>query len=501
MSKKVKHTLTKKHEAQAAASGSPQTLQEKNPILAVSIRFLALLMVLLVALVITDKRKYFEADNRNNHTIRKWNSLYRLTEQHNMDILLIGNSHLYTGINPKNLSTAMGANAFILAAPGTSIADSYFGLLEALELCKPSLVVVETYGINDFDPYELTGADLSDQFKSFSTRRNVGIKLKSTPKLFSFDEYIYAWSNTIRNHDYLLTNMEQIRRNIKKQNDPDTNREDELYLGRFIRFTTGLEEDILTRYREEGPRVDGKEYTYSSYAELYVDKLVNLCKKEGIELIFLTLPMYYQHIADYDVWRDKLAEILDRYPNKWINLQSPYDFDKYTPIAFENTYNSNQHMTYQGSLMATYDLAEFIRDELDLSLPERYKDVSWHRLFYGQEGYFENFRPVPEDPYNKLLAENVRLVNTELAELQLLTNNRESRKILAKVDRSVFSDVDPDSCRLDLIVTYKQGDAVLETPVTLQYDKLHKPFDRALFFQNISPVDITGVAGGALNCN
>ena len=70
---------------------------------------------------------------------KKWDSFYEFIGKNNVDVLLLGNSHLYSGINPKNLSAALGVNAFILASPGTNIADTYFGLKEALKKTKPNL--------------------------------------------------------------------------------------------------------------------------------------------------------------------------------------------------------------------------------------------------------------------------------------------------------------------------------------------------------------------------
>ena len=121
-----------------------------------------------------------------------------------MDILLMGNSHLYSGINPKNLSNTLGCNAFILASPGTNIADSYYGLKEALKRTDAKLVVIETYCINNFNPYKLKEGSLSDQFKSFYSRRDFRTKLTSMPLLFNSDNYLFAWSNTLRNHDFFL---------------------------------------------------------------------------------------------------------------------------------------------------------------------------------------------------------------------------------------------------------------------------------------------------------
>ena len=149
------------------------------------IKLAGLFAFFIILIAYSDYKGYFNPDLKNNHTLKKWNSFYEFTKTNNVDILLLGNSHLYTGINPKNLSLALGANAFILASPGTNVSDSYWSLKEALKSCDPKVVIIETYGINGFNPYQLEAGSLSDQFKSFSARKDFVTKLESTPYLFS----------------------------------------------------------------------------------------------------------------------------------------------------------------------------------------------------------------------------------------------------------------------------------------------------------------------------
>ena len=47
----------------------------------------------------------------------------------------------------------------------------------------------------------------------------------------------------------------------------------------------------------------------------------------------------HKHIKDYSVWKANLAEILDKYENKWQDMQDPYSYSDFTEICFENTYN------------------------------------------------------------------------------------------------------------------------------------------------------------------
>ena len=470
-----------------------------NPLAEVTIKFTILAVIIGMAIMYADKKGFFNPDETNNHTLRKWDSFYELTsKQTTIDIMLFGNSHLYTGINPKNLSLALGVNAFIYASPGTSIADSYYCLKEAVKECKPKLVVMETFGMNDFNPYQLKGSHLSDQMKSFSARRDFETKICSTPCLFSVDNYFYAWSTTIRNHDYLFTNWKQLKKN-RKIRSKTPKKENKLYLGRYVRFRSGIAQEVLKRYKKEGAPVKGNEYTYSKYTEMYVEKIVEFCNKEGIELIFLTLPMYEKHISDYHIWQTELAKVLNRYPNKWLNLQKMPECKDFGVFAFENTYRKNQHMTYNGSLLATYKLADFVNDSINVKLPERQKDIEWHKMFYGSEGYFENYTPSKNDKNNYQICHNQKLKNTILKSCIVLSNtNKKTKKIIAKLDKKTLKNIDFQNTKLRVLLKFHNNGKELVAPLDLLYDRFHQPKNECLYSSRIKPVDVKGIVDGAI---
>lgn len=481
-----KHIGKKGKAQQKKAVSEPQVMDQKRdrPIGRIMLKFMFLTVVLLTAIVISDKKGLFNADQRNDHTLRKWNSFYDFTKKYNADILLLGNSHLYTGINPKNLSIALGANAFILASPGTMVSDSYFSLKEALKRCKPSLVIIETYGIKTFNQYELEKGGLSDQLKSFAARKDLMTKLGSTPCLFASSNFIHAWSSTIRNHDYIFTNPEQLKANRELNKKKNVKENEELYLGRYVRFTTGIEEDIMKRYQDEGAPVDGNDYAYNKYTEKYVEKITTLCEKNGIAYMFLTLPMYHRHIKDYPVWKNRVAEIIDKYPVAWLDMQEPFRHELFTPICFENTYKLNQHMTYQGSMVASYMLANYIREEMDVALPNRKQEQQWHNLFYGDEGYFENNSPHPNDKRYVVLGKNQAFEDLTLSELMIFTNG-ESKTITAKVNRASLGQHDLSRSKVNLALSYVENGEIKATTIPLSYDWIHTPADNALYSQSI----------------
>lgn len=335
-----------------------------------------IVLILLVAGCIgfCDIQGYFEANN--GRLAKVWDSFYQFSAQYPIDILLVGNSHMYKSIQPSQLNANLGCYAFSITAPGIHIGETYFCLKEAVQQCKPTLVVVETCGITDFNPYDLTPLALSCQYSSFAKRRNIWDKIYSTPLLFTPFNYGYAWSNTLRNHHFLFKNRQQIEQNFFKQTDLSSTT---FYFGGDRVGAKKMTDSTLHLYDSLPAPIDGADYQYSDYAKKYVQKIIRLCKEEQIKLVFLTAPVYYKHVDNYEAWKEKLGELLLEKP--WLDLQYAYDYEAFTPNCFENIFEPNQHLTLDGAKIATEKLTQFIQNQLNIDLPTRKQDSLWQQLY------------------------------------------------------------------------------------------------------------------------
>lgn len=436
-----------------------------------------MLLIVVGCVAFTDWKGYFNPDYANDHTRRKWKAYYKFTKSNPIDIVLVGNSHLYTGINPENLSNALGANCFILASPGTTMTDVYYSLKEAISVSKPRVAVIETFGIDDYSSHEMEAGALSDQFKSFSARKNVGQKLASTPVIFHSRNYLAAWSNTVRNHNFIFSDQEQLKRNKELMKHPQPEPTG-LYLGRYIRFTSGLEPENLKKYEQGTIGFNSNNFTISDEAKKYVDKTIQLCKAHNIIPVFLTLPMYHKHFNDMERYTAKLAEVIAPYKPLWENQQTPYDYKAFTPDCFENTVSGNQHMTYYGSLISTYKLAHFMNAKLPGTLYDRSKDVSWKQLFYGSDGYFQNYHP-ENDGVSQLLAQNKQAAGLLVKEIALVPVMG-SKQLFLKADKKEFPfDAEKIKLRVVLDIDFK---GVKQTmPIELSYSRAYDAIHHFLF--------------------
>ena len=402
---------------------------------------------------IMDRVGIFKPDQSNFHEKRRWDSFYEFTKSNDVDVLLIGNSHLYTGINPNHLSCVLGANCFILAAPGTAIPDSYFTLKEGLTRCDPKVVVVETYGIKSSDIRKYTGGGLTLEFRSFYSRKNLIQKLLSTPFLFSPDNYLMAWSESVRGHDILFKDPKLVKKNLSGKNTYPKRRG--MDLGRFTTYTKGITEESDRQYDEKGPVVDGDSFRVNRESYDYVKKIEALCDKKGIKLVFLTLPMYYKHVKNYSSWHTIVSRVIGNGYHH-LDLQDPYDMELFTRDCFQNTRNVNQHMTAHGAFVADYKLADFLLDKAKVDLPDRSKSRDWRMMFYGEKGYFEHYTQEPGDTSSFMLCKDVDLGGVKVMD-SVFIPGEDSGWIYMRLDKK--SDLSRISGGMDmyLMVTLSDG--------------------------------------------
>lgn len=438
-----------------------------------AIKFLLLFSVVVAVVTYTDRKGYFEPDQSNEHPARKWNSFYEFTENDTVDVVLVGNSHCFSGINPKNLSAALGANCFVLASPATTIMDSYFCLEEALERTNPTVAIIETYGISNSVNHSLSANGLSEQFRSYNARKNIRLKLASMPVLFAPEYYVPAWSKSIRNHDFIFRDRQQLETNIKLSK-LHKKKDDKLYLGRFVRFTTGIEDSTMVKYDSLGAPVDGALREINEENGKYAKKITELCDKHNVVPVFVTIPMYYRHIEHYDAWKKTMDSVITPTGAAWLDLQEPYDtlvFDRY---CFENTYQQNQHMTYEGSLRGAYKVAHFLVDSLKIDFPKRNATQHWHDLFYGDEGYFENYPPREDDTSFVMICQD-QIIDSVIEIKECMVLKREGTKtVILKVKKkaNVKQPDNPFTLLTEVDINGERAYALMECWRQLTYDPL-----------------------------
>lgn len=459
--------------------------KETFPWMMFSMKISILFIFILLVVVFTDKKGYFTADQSNNHVRRKWASFYDYTKTKDVDVILLGNSHITTGIEPYVLSAAIGSTCYILGNAGTNLIDAWFQLGDALKHAEPKLVILETYCINNaVKPKK----EVVSYFQSFDALKDNWYKLRCMPQLFDSDSWISAWSTSIRNHSFLLTDMARIHYNIEHPNLPKSKKLD---LGRFARFDIGLQDSTLMKYDSIGAPIDGELYSISDFTKKYLEKIVKMCNERNIPILFLTVPMYYKHISHYDAWKSTLNDEFNKYPNaKWLDLQIPYDTTLFTPDKFENTYETNQHMSNIGMVVTAYKLAEFINNHYPGLLPDHSKDTRWINDFKKTDHFIYNQDVVSEMPGFTSIVKDRNVGNFQIKEL-VLQENSENNRLILKVRKQ---DNLPNALTVEYKITMQNSSFIV--PLQMYNIKEYFPLYNKIYIADIrKDIEINDILG------
>jgi len=485
--KKPKHSNQAKKPVQSVKK--VEIIQKPFSWRSFSIKILILLVAVSGVTIFTDIKGYFTADDSNNHVRKKWEFFYNYTETKDVDVIILGNSHIITGIDPYILSIATSSTCFILGNSGTGIIDAWFQLGEALKRTNPKIVVLETYCINNG-----TKAEVNDipYFQSFDALKDKRYKINCMPQLFQSDSWVEAWSSSIRNHSFLLTDRKRIIYNINNPTEAPSN---QLDLGRFSRFQFGLQDSTLAKYDSIGSPVKGEEYQISAFTKKYLQKIMEMCDERNIPVLFLTVPMYYKHVSNYDVWKTTLNEELQKYPEaKWLDLQMPYDTIFYTPAMFENTYDSNQHLSNTGMAVTAYKLASFIFQNYPNLLPDRSNEPAWIDDFKTTDFFVHNQDMAQGMTGYTSIVKNKQVGDYHIREMVLQENKEKNRLILKITPHENIA----DTLSIDCYVTMEGEKFVAEIPVSKApeiFNPKHKVY-LADIIKEVESIEIINISKG-----
>ena len=382
----------------------------KHPKLLLAGKVLVILAIVIGVVNYTDNKKYFEPV-LTFHQKREAISYIEFTKKDTVDVLLLGNSIMGAGLNCHILSCALGVNSFSYFSSGADMKDVYFTLKDALQRNIPKVVVIETFAIGDILS---TNMPMLKKTMGFRERTDTLQKILSMPYLFSIEEFAGAWSYTIRNHDFIFKDTAQISTNI---NFKDTATYKTTYLGDSNVNLPCITDSTDAIYDSLGPSIDGSKVSLHDFDKEYILKTKELCDKNGIKLVFLTIPTYWKNIKNYNIWKKELESVIKPTNCPWLDLQANYDTIHYTKSFFEDCYKINLHMHYNGAVWITNQFAEFLSENVGEYLPNRTKQENWNKIFYASEGYFMNNAPKDGDTMyfnlcNDKAFENIKIQNS-----------------------------------------------------------------------------------------
>lgn len=288
--------------------------------------------------------KWGEDDSMQTYMMRGFYS----EKKNSLQILAIGDSDVYRGVSPLAIFMDSGITSYTLASSSQRMWQSYYTLKHALNYQKPSVVLLEV----NASRYN-KGREIAMMHQYFDNMKLDDVKWEALQ-----DPVFELTTAQKTNLIFPALEFHSRYKELKKED-----------------FTLALGE---LHYAEKGlaMKADVKPYKGSmNYMEkklekpyaitpktmTYMEKIVELCKAEGIELVLFKTP-------EPTNWRqphhDAVAEFAKKHELKFIdyndeNLITNFDMDK-------DTMDKGTHLNVHGSEKLSTLLSRYLKNTLQV---------------------------------------------------------------------------------------------------------------------------------------
>lgn len=289
-----------------------------------------------------------------------------------IDALFLGSSNAYEDINPLVLWKQKKITSYVLGSGSQKVWTSYYYLQEALKYQKPKVVLLELYGLkmnyinNDamnrkvFDYMKLS----KEKLDSIDSSIDINAESKMS-YIFTIMRYHDRWQDlTQKDFTYPLGNKNFI------------------YKGHWIHFNT-VKTDTMNFYAKTD------EYNIDPKVMKYLDKIVDLCKQENIELMFFKSPRSDWYEADYLTAK--------RYAEKQNIPYIDYNlFYKDLGITDEKHFRDNGgHLNDEGANILTKNIGQYLSENYNIisqknDIINKHWDDDYNSYLVQKKEYIEN---------------------------------------------------------------------------------------------------------------
>ena len=315
-----------------------------------------LIVTVLFAAVGVMNEIYYEEDPWN-HIL--WNSFYK---QDNIDNIFIGSSHVYCDVNPFILDEINSMNNFDLSASSLTLSASYYLLREANRVYDLKNAYVELYYVPNTGP------------NSVDSKETIRNNWRTIPYLKpSMNKWEYV-SSTVDSSRYIETLFPFVRYRsrlfdgeyINSVRDKKNTEEWKNY--EYVAESDAGVIEYMQKgfYRSDHTIESANAYLYETQVNLeteglltednceYIQKIIDYCKSENINIKFFISPIYETQILssrDYDAYYQQVLNIVNS------NHVELYDFNlcksEYLDIMHQQYFYDNGHLNETGAEIFT----------------------------------------------------------------------------------------------------------------------------------------------------
>lgn len=305
---------------------------------------------------------YLVVDDANSYTRLTLHEFYESEE--GIETIFLGTSHCFRAYEPELYEELTGEGAYNLGSSSQNIDTSYYLLKEALKYQDIEKVYLDIYHEFLFfnpDNRELVEANIISDYMKPSLNKVNFILSRSSSEHYtnSFFPFRRDWQ-LLGDFTYLKENLAKKRQDSYRNYEPVVY-DDEEYTSRgFVASYATLNPENF-QWIPKSEKVDLSED--KSFALSYLEKIVELCRRENVELIFLTAPSYKEYLDtkdSYEEIHEYVKELAEKYQvTYWdFNVCSEEQLD----LGAEDFMDAD-HLNASGAEKVTKCLSDFIQEE------------------------------------------------------------------------------------------------------------------------------------------
>lgn len=248
-------------------------------------------------------------------------------EEKDHDVIFVGDCELYENISPAVLWEEYGINSYIRGSAQQLIWQSYYLMEETLKYENPKVFVFNVLSMKYNEPQKEAYNRMTLDGMRWSMSKVNAIQASMMPEE-NFIEYVFP---ILRFHSR-FSELDGDDLTYLFQKDLVTHN------GYYMRVDAKPAEDVP----EGRPLGD---YQFGENAYYYLDKMVELCEKNGVELVLVKAPSLYPYW--YEEWDEQIVAYAEEHGLKYYNFLE--DTDEIGLDFSTDTYDAGLHLNLSGA--------------------------------------------------------------------------------------------------------------------------------------------------------
>lgn len=270
-------------------------------------------------------------------------SFYEI-EKNTLDVVFLGSSHLYYGVQPNELWKSQGIASYVLGSPEQTAATAYFLLKEAFRYQQPKVVAMESYYLwyNGLYNSEARLRQAFDGMRLGPVKRemvetmvpDVGIKTKLSYYI-PFLKYHGRW-DSLESYDF--------------HTKP---------------YLKGARLDYTVKELED-PGIPAEAAAIPDISLEYLDQIIELCQENGAQFVMFAIPYGIETDRERYDRRQGLNLTLERLLAERDIPFLFYQRDCGDVIDFSTDFRDKTHLNTAGAEKLSLHLGAWLSDHFDL---------------------------------------------------------------------------------------------------------------------------------------